>query len=133
MKFLLPLLVLAALIMGALVLRRVLAPRRPRDPVEYYMGWGGYWHPIGLQHRITKEEAEALNAEGRVYLVGTYDGESRLVRAEKFYRGEHFFEYLYEYHPNGRLKSARVMRGGQTTVLEYDARGRRISQARTAF
>jgi RHS Repeat len=48
-------------------------------------------------------------------------------------RGEVFFEYLYVYHPNGRLKSARVARGGRVTVLEYDARGRRVSEASIAF
>jgi hypothetical protein len=51
----------------------------------------------------------------------------------KFYRGEVFFEYCYEYHPNGRLKRASVTREGRVTVLEFDARGRRVSEARIAF
>ena len=106
---------------------------RRRNAVEYYLGWGGYTHPIGLQNRITKEQADALHAEGTVYLVGYYDGEGRLARAVKFMRGEVFFEYLYGYHPNGRLKSARVARGGRVTVLEYDARGRRVSETSIAF
>jgi hypothetical protein len=57
---------------------------RRRNAVEYYLGWGGYTHPIGLQNRITKEAAEACHAEGTVYLVGHYDGEGRLTRAVKF-------------------------------------------------
>jgi hypothetical protein len=92
-----------------------------------------YTHPIGLQNRITREEAEARHAEGTVYLVGHYDGEGRLTRAVKFLRGEVFFEYLYIWHPNGRLRCARVSRGGRVTVLEYDARGRRVSEASIAF
>ncbi len=38
----------------------------------------------------------------------------------------------YRYHANGRLQSASVARGGEH-VLEYDARGRKVSGAGTAF
>jgi hypothetical protein len=133
MKLPLLLFALGSLILGALVVRHVLAPRQPHDPIEYYASWGGYRHPVVLKHRISKDEADALNARGAVYLVAAFDGEGRLMRVEKFYRGEFFFEYLYAYHPNGRLKSARVTREGRVTVLEFDARGRRVSEARMAF
>lgn len=43
-------------------------------------------------------------------------------------RGEVFLENNYSYHDNGRLKSARVARGGRVTVLEYDERGRGAGQ-----
>jgi hypothetical protein len=33
------------------------------DPIEYYRGWNGYWHPISLDHKISKEEADALHAD----------------------------------------------------------------------
>jgi hypothetical protein len=125
----LPILLLA---LGGLVLAvwarrslRARARRRARrNAVEYYRGWGGYRHPIVLQNRIAKEAADALHAAGTVYLVGHYNGDGRLTRAVKYLRGELFFEYLYRYHPNGRLQSARIFRGGRVTVLEYDARGR---------
>jgi hypothetical protein len=49
-------------------------------------------------------------------------------------RGEVFFEFLYTYHSNGRLRSARVLRDGRETLLEYDEKkGRRLSDARMAF
>jgi Family of unknown function (DUF6156) len=128
-----PLAVLAALVLAAIAVRLRARPRVPHDPVEYYRGWGGYRHPVGLQHRITQQEAEALGARGAVYLVGDFDGDGRLLRVTKFYRGEFFFEYCYEYHPNGRLKRATVTREGRVTVLEFDARGRRVSEARIAF
>jgi YD repeat-containing protein len=67
------------------------------------------------------------------YLIGYFDGDGRLTHVVKMYRDEFFFEYLYAYHPNGRLQSARVTRGGRVTVLEYDARGRRVSDASIAF
>lgn len=50
------------------------------------------------------------------------------MRVTKFHRGALFFEYLYDYHPNGRLKSASVTRGG----YEY-ARGVRVFDASIAF
>jgi Family of unknown function (DUF6156)/RHS Repeat len=133
MKLAILLLALGGLILGALVVRYVLAPRQPHDPFEYYASWGGYRHPIMLKHRISQQEADALNAKGAVYLIATFDGDSRLLHVTKFYRGEMFFEYVYAYHPNGRLKSATVTREGRVTVLEYDARGRRVSEARMAF
>jgi hypothetical protein len=40
--------------------------KRRHDPVEYYLGWGGYWHPIGLQSHITKDEADVPQARGRL-------------------------------------------------------------------
>jgi hypothetical protein len=133
MKILILLIVVVAMVVAGLVVRSVLVrASRHHDPVEYYRGWGSYRHPIVLQNRITKEEADAL-AKGSVYLIGYFDGEGKLLRVVKFLRGEVFFEYLYEYHPNGRLKSARVTRGGRETLLEYDERGRRVSDASIAF
>ena len=106
---------------------------RPRDPVAYYTSWGGYWHPIGLYNRITKEKADEWHAEGKAYMVGYYDDVGRLVRVVKYLKGEVFFEYSYTYHDNGRLKSARVVRGGRDTLLEYDERGQRPPGQRTAM
>src|ERR1043166_4939485 len=46
---------------------------RPRDPIEYYTSWDGYWHPIRLYKRTTKEKAAEMHAEGRVYMLGEYN------------------------------------------------------------
>ncbi len=52
---------LAGVALAALVVRLVRArARRKHDPVEYYMGWGGYHHPIGLQNRMPKEQGLVL-------------------------------------------------------------------------
>lgn len=116
---------ISAVVLTVLVTRFALAhTHRPRDPVEYYLSWGGYWHPIGLYNRITKEKAHELHAGGEVYLIGEYDEKGQLVRVVKMYRREMFFEYSYSYHANGRLKSARVARGGRETLLQWDERGR---------
>ena len=131
MNFWILLLTLCGLV--ALARRLVMAlARQEHDPVEYYRGWGGYRHPIKLENRITREEAEAITADGAAYLICYYN-DGRLTRVVKFLRGEFFFEYLYSYHPNGRLKTARITRSGRVTVLEYDARGRRLSQDSIAF
>ena len=128
------LMVLTGLVLAVLAVRfaRRLARRR-HDPVEYYAGWGGYRHPIVLENRITKDEANAITAKGAAYLIGYYGDKGRLLRVVKLVRGEFFFEYRYSYHPNGRLKRARVTRGGRVTVLEYDTRGHRVSDASIAF
>jgi hypothetical protein len=120
--------------LAALVVRLVLAMvKRKHDPVEYYRSWGSYRHPIVLQGRIIKQEADLLAARGAVWLAADYSDDGKLMRVVKHYRGEVFFEYVYAYHPNGRLKSATVTRDGRETVLEYDPRGRRVSEASIAF
>jgi uncharacterized protein DUF6156/RHS repeat protein len=110
-----------------------LRKNKRRDPVEYFSGWSGYHHPIAPGRRITKQKAEALAAEGAAYLIGYFDTDGKLTRIVKLLRGEFLFEYAYTYHPNGRLKSARVTRGGRVTLLEYDERGRRLSGQGIAF
>jgi hypothetical protein len=120
--------------LAALVVRLVLAMvKRKHEPTEYYRGWGGYRHPIVPRDRIIKEEAELLAAQGAVWLAADYSDNGKLMRVVKHYRGDVFFEYVYAYHPNGRLKSATVTREGRVTVLEYDPRGRRVSEASIAF
>ena len=120
--------------LAALMVRLVIAlGRKPHDAIEYYRSWGSYRHPIVLQGRIIKQEADLLAAQGAVWLAADFSDDGKLMRVVKHYRGEVFFEYVYAYHPNGRLKSATVTRDGRVTVLEYDARGRRISEASIAF
>jgi len=132
MQFALLLLTLAGL--AALAARLVLAlGKRTHDRIEYYTGWGGYRHPVALQNQISKEEAEALAAQGAVWLAADFSDDGELMRVVKQYRHEVFFEYAYAYHSNGRLKRATVTRDGRVTVLEYDARGRRVSEAKIAF
>jgi hypothetical protein len=95
------------------------------EPVEYFSGWGGYTHPIGLSDKITKEEADAREAKGIVYLIGHFDADNRLVRAIKRHHGAVFFDFIYTYYPNGTRKSATITNNrGVTSVHEYDTSGR---------
>jgi uncharacterized protein DUF6156 len=96
---------------------------RPRDAIAYYTSWGGYWHPIGLYKRITKEKADEMHAEGLAYMVGEYNEKGQLTRVTKFLHGEVFFQYSYSYHDNGMIKTARVARGGRDRLLQWDERG----------
>jgi hypothetical protein len=114
--------------LAAVTVRSVLKAHQKHDPIEYYAGWGGYRHPIVLQRKITKEEADALAAKGYAYLIAYFDADSRLVRVVKMLRGEVFFEFAYAYYPNGKLRSATVTASdGGVSVLEYDTRGRGIT------
>jgi hypothetical protein len=129
---------LAGLVLAAPALRfvRTRAKRgraRIQYRTEYYLGWSGCRHPIKLEHRITKEQAKALAATGGAYLIGHFGDKGRLRRAVKLERGVFVSEYLYSYHPNGRLQRVRVTRGRRVTVLEYDQRGHSTSDAGIAF
>jgi hypothetical protein len=97
------------------------APEGQREVVAYYGGWDGYELPLRLSEIITKEEAEARGARGSAYIVGYFDGDGKLVRDVKIYRGGVFFEHLYRYHPSGRLKEVAVTNAwGEVTKREYD-------------
>jgi hypothetical protein len=103
------------------------------EPVEYYLGWGGYWHPIGLTHKITKEEADALHAEGSVYLVGYYH-DHKLTRATKILKGTVFFDFEYAYHSNGSCASVKTTNAkGVVKVRHYDRRGRPAQENPSGF
>jgi hypothetical protein len=122
--------ILAALIaviggwLAAVTVRSALKARQKHDPVEYYAGWGSYRHPIVLQHKITKEQADVLAADGYAYLIGYFDANGKLLRVVKMLRGAVFFEYAYTYHANGKLQSSTMTSNSGVTVLDYDARGR---------
>lgn len=94
--------------------------RRKHDPVEYFSGWDGYGLPIRLTGRIAKEEAEATAARGCAYMIGHFDEHNRLVRDVKMLRGKVFFEHIYDYYPNGRLRRVKAINPeGVETVREY--------------
>ena len=63
MNILISLIVIIGTMVAALHVRSTLRRIKRKHAIEYYLGWGGYWHPIGLQNRITKEEADAYAAE----------------------------------------------------------------------
>jgi hypothetical protein len=69
--------------------------KRKHDPVEYYLGWGGYTHPMALEKKVTKEEADAVAAREGAYLIGYFDADGRLRRAVKMLRGAVFFDFEY--------------------------------------
>jgi len=93
------------------------------EPIEYYLGWDGYWHPISLHHKISKEEADALHLEGRAYLIGHYDGR-KLTRVTKMLKGEVFFDFEYTYYRHGVRKSVKTTNAkGVVKVREYDRWG----------
>lgn len=52
-------------------------------------------------------------------MIGYFDGDNRLVREVKMLRGEVFFERVYDYYPNGRLRRIKATNPkGVVTVRE---------------
>jgi hypothetical protein len=103
------------------------------EPIEYYRGWDGYWHPISLSHKISKEEADGLHADGSAYLIAHYD-ERRLTRVTKMLKGAVFFDFEYTYYPNGRCKRVKTTNAnGVVKVREYDRRGRSLPENPSGF
>ena len=94
------------------------------EPIEYYLGWGSYSHPISLQHKISKEEADALHAKGGVYLIGRYR-DRKLTGVTKMRKGAMFFDFEYTYYPNGTCESVKTTNAkGEMKIREYDRWGR---------
>lgn len=115
-------LILLLVVLGAVLAGWTAWQRAPRkhDPVEYFSGWDGYGLPIHLTGRITRDEADAIAARGNAYMIGYFDADNRLVRNVKMLRGEVFFEHVYDYYPNGRLKRVKATNPkGVETVREY--------------
>jgi hypothetical protein len=104
---------------------------RKHDPVEYYSRWGGYTQPVTLANKITKAEADALAAAGYAYLIASFDTDGHLTRVVKMLDGAVFFDLQYTYHRNGKLKTATLADSAKSTVLDYDERGRLLSNVRT--
>src|ERR1700751_5734586 len=125
-----PILLMIASATGLLVLAALWLYLRAgvrHEPVEYYAGWGGYVHPIGLSKKITRGEAYAIAARGNAYLVANFDADNRLTQVDKILKGELFFRFEYSYYPNGRLKLAKILRyDGRAVEFEYDQRGRKL-------
>lgn len=133
-KILVGLIVLIAVLIGGwLAWAAIVRASIRHEPVEYYRGWGGYWHPIGLSHKITKEEADARQADGSVYLIGHYEGR-KLTRATKMLNGAVFFDFEYAYHPNGRCKSVKTTNAkGVVKVRHYDRKGKSLPDNPSGF
>ena len=115
-------LILLLVVLGAGLAGWIAWQHKPRkhDPVEYFRGWDGYALPIRLTGRITREEAEAIAARGNAYMIGYYDEANRLVRDVKMLDGKVFFEHVYDYDPNGRLRRVKATNpDGVETVREY--------------
>jgi hypothetical protein len=71
--------------------------------VEYFQSFAGYSLPLKPVHKISKEEAEA----SRTYCVG-YFNDGKLVRLTRVLDGAKFFDHVYVYYPDGRLRHAEV-------------------------
>jgi hypothetical protein len=66
-------------------------------------------------------EAYAIAASGSPYLIGYFDADGNLTRVVKMLRGAVFFDFVYVYYPNGKVKRVEATNTrGEVTVREYD-------------
>jgi hypothetical protein len=81
-----------------------------------------------LQKKKIKEEVEVMASKGSAYLIAYFDADGRPRRVVKMPRGSVFFDFVYDYHPIGKRKTATVTNAkGIVTVRHYDERGRGLS------
>ena len=103
---------------------------RKHDPVEYYSRRGGYTQPVALDDKITKAQADALAAAGYAYLIGSYDADGHLTRRENA-AGRSVFRPAVQLSSQRQAKNRDPCRQRKSTLLEYDERGRLISNVRS--
>ena len=84
---------------------------------RHYVSYSGVTLPLNL---ITPLEEDGL--EQRItYFRGFYDDQERLVAVEKVVYGDVEFEHRYQYHDDGRLKSAELIEADEEPrVMQFD-------------
>ena len=84
---------------------------------RYYVTYTGVSLPLNL---ITPLEEEGL--EQRItYFRGYYDDQERLMAVEKVVYGEVEFEHRYDYHDDGRIKSAELIEADEDPrIMQFD-------------
>ncbi len=83
----------------------------------YYAGFSGYSIPLKLVEEISKEDA--LTRSG-AYYIGYYQ-EDKLMRVEKFFNGDLFFQHNYIYYEDGSIKESRIInRDGEEKINTFE-------------
>lgn len=72
---------------------------------RHFVSYTGVSLPLKL---ITPLEDESLDRR-ITYFRGYYNDQEQLMAVEKVVYGEIEFEHRYQYHPDGRLKSAELI------------------------
>jgi len=91
----------------------------------YFLGVSGNSEPPELVDPVSRSEA----LRQRSYFRAFYDPSGALAALAKFRDGERIFRTEYRYHPNGKIREARVAaRDGSIEVRSFDEQGRRVEQ-----
>ena len=89
----------------------------------YYLNVAGNSEPPQLVDEVSRREALAQ----RSYFRAQFDASGALAALSKFRGGERLFRTEYRYHPNGKVREARVMnRDGAVTLRRFDEQGRSL-------
>lgn len=84
---------------------------------RHYVSYTGVKLPLKL---ITPIDGESLDKR-ITFFRGYYNAQEQLVAVEKVVYGEIEFEHRYDYHTDGRLKSAELREEDEAPrVLQFD-------------
>lgn len=84
---------------------------------RHYVSYTGVALPLKL---ITPLEGDDLGTR-ITYFRGYYNHQDQLLTVEKVVYGEIEFEHRYQYHPDGRLKSAELIETDEAPrVMQFD-------------
>ena len=90
--------------------------------IRHFVSWSGIRPPA----RMIEPLAPADLAHRNTFVRARYDVEDRLIGFETMVYGAVELAHAYAWHPNGRLKSARITMGGEETTLTFDLDGRPV-------
>ena len=86
------------------------------DKKIYYANFSGYSIPLKLVEEISEEDALSKPA----YYIGYFQN-NRLVRVEKFFNGDLFFQHDYVYQEDGSIKESKVINpDGEEKINTFD-------------
>ena len=88
--------------------------------IRHFVTYSGIRPPARMIEALGP--ADLINRN--TFVRARYDEDDRLIGFEKMVYGAVELAHAYEWHENGRLKSARITMGGEETLLAFDTDGR---------
>ena len=90
--------------------------------IRHFVTYSGIRPPA----RMVEPLDTAALANRNTFVRARYDAEDRLIGFDKMVYGAVELAHDYEWHANGRLKSARIAMGGEESRLAFDEEGRPV-------
>ncbi|MFY9261235.1 MAG: DUF6156 family protein [Gallionella sp.] len=92
-----------------------------REASRCFVTYTGVKLPFKLVNALVAHEVENRNT----YFRGDFDEQDRITGFDKLAYGEIELSHRYQYHDNGKLKSAEITDiDGEVTMLTFDVEGK---------